>query len=163
MQFTTAVLAALGSAALTSAGKVTFWTLDDVRRTIYFTANENRWTMDPVTVDSSEKTTVDFPEGYVGNFYAIPEGQENTPGMLGEVKFAGAEGKTYFDVSAIIDPSDKNNIKQMYPAESHSPMSGCVVFPCDNAYYLPDDVQTKVTEEEHIITTLGEGSTGLSF
>lgn len=163
MQFTSTILALFGSAAVASAGSVTFWTLDDVTRTVHFTANENKWDMDSVTVSSAEKKTVHFPEGYVGNFYAIPEGGENTPGMLGEVKFAGNEGKTYFDVSAIIDPSDKSNVKQMYPASSQSPMSGCVVFPCDNAYYLPDDVQTKVTEEEHIITTLGEGSTGLSF
>ena len=162
MQLAIIVLAALGPIRAT-AGKVTFWTLDDVRRTIYFTANENRWYVDPVTVDSSEKTTVDFPWGYTGNFYAIPEGKENVPGMLGEIKFNGAEGKTYFDVSAIIDSDDKHNIKQMFPAGSLTPMSGCEVFPCDNAYYLPDDVQTKVTVEDHIITTLGDGSTGLYF
>lgn len=163
MHFTSSVLALAGSAALASAGSVTFWTLDNVQRTIYFTSNENAFPMEPIVVSNAEQTTVQFPDEYVGNFYAVADGQENKPGMLGEVKFAGWEGKTYFDVSAIIDPNDKGNIKQMYPADSHSPMSGCLVFPCNNAYYLPDDVQTKVTTEMHIITTLGEGDTGISF
>lgn len=163
MQFTTSILALLGSAALVSANTVTFWTLDDVKRTIYFTANENAHILEPVTVDGSEKKDVEFPQGFVGNFYAIADGQDNKPGMLGEIMFQGDGGKTYFDVSAIIDANDKNGVKQMYPAESQSPMSGCEVFPCNNAYYLSDDVQTKVTEETHIITTLGEGSTGLNF
>lgn len=164
MHFTASVLALVGSAALASAAnKVTFWTLDDTKRTIYFTANDNQHFLDEVTVDSSEKTTVEFPDGFVGNFYAVAEGEENIPGMLGEVMFGGGYGLTYFDVSAIVDANDKNGVKQMYPAESKSPMSGCEVFPCNNAYYLPDDVQTKTTSETHIITTLGEGSTGLKF
>jgi hypothetical protein len=163
MHFTASVLALAGSAAVASANSVTFWTLDDVQRTIYFTSNENAFPIDPVVVSSAEQTTVQFPDEYVGNFYAVADGADNKPGMLGEVKFSGWESKTYFDVSAIIDPNDQNGVKQMYPADSHFPMSGCVVFPCDNAYYLPDDVQTKVTTENHIITTLGEGSTGLSF
>jgi hypothetical protein len=163
MHFTSSVLALVGSAALATANSVTFWTLDDVQRTIYFTSNENAFPMDPIVVSSAEKTTVEFPDEYVGNFYAIADGQENVPGMLGEVKFSGWEGKAYFDVSAIVDPHDHNGVKQMYPADSLWPMSGCLVFPCDNAYYLPDDVQTKVTTENHIITTLGEGDTGLTF
>jgi len=66
-------------------------------------------------------------------------------------------------VSAIVDANDHGNVKQMWPKSSQSPMSGCVVFPCNNAYYLPDDVQTKVTTERHLISTLGSGSTGISF
>ncbi|KAL6849471.1 hypothetical protein ACO1O0_009011 [Amphichorda felina] len=162
MHFSATVLALLGSAALVSAAnKVTFRTLDDAKRTIYFTANDNEHSLDPVEVDNSEETTVEFPDEFVGNFYAVEKGKENKPGMLGEVKFSGKYGKTYFDVSAIVDPNDKNGVKQMWPAKSKTPMSGCEEFPCDNAYYLPDDVQTKVTEETHIITTLGKGSAGL--
>ncbi|KAG9255427.1 DNase1 protein [Emericellopsis atlantica] len=163
MQFTTSVLALLSSAAIASAGKVTFWTLDDVTRTVYFTSNENKFPMDPVTVSSAEKTTVDFADGFVGNFHAVAEGEPNQDGMLGEIKFGGWGAMTYFDVSAIVNPNDKNNVKQMWPADSQTPMSGCEVFPCDNAYYVWDDVQTKVTTENHIITTLGEGSTGINF
>lgn len=163
MHFISSILALAGSATLAHAGTVTFWTLDDVQRTIYFTSNENAYPMDPVVVNNSEQTTVTFHDDFVGNFYAVTDGSENVPGMLGEVKFSGWGGKTFFDVSAIIDPNDHSGVKQMYPADSQWPMSGCVVFPCDNAYYLPDDVQTKVTEESHIITTLGDGATGLTF
>ncbi|KAI6783024.1 uncharacterized protein J7T54_002186 [Emericellopsis cladophorae] len=163
MQFTTSVLALLSSAAIANAGFVTFWTLDDVTRTIYFTSNEERFPMEPVTVSSAEKTTVEFADGYVGNFYAVPEGDGPQDAMLGEVKFGGWGEMTYFDVSAIVNANDKNNVKQMWPADSQTPMSGCEVFPCDNAYYLWDDVQTKVTTEDHLITTLGEGSPGIHF
>jgi len=163
MQFATSVLALVASAAVSSAASVTFWTLDDVERTIYFTHNPESTAIDPVVVSSAEKTTVNFPDAWVGNYYAVPKGSENVPGMLGEVQFGGWNGLTYFDVSAIVTPGDHDNVKQMWPAGSQTPMSGCEVFPCNNAYYLPDDVQTKVTSEVDLIQTLGSGSTGLSF
>lgn len=164
MHFSISALALVGAAALSNAASVTFWTLDDVKRTVYFTSNNNKYTIEPAVVSNAEQTTVDFPDDYVGNFYAIADGEENTTGMLGEVAFNGWLGKTYFDVSAIVNFSgQKDGVMQMWPAESKSPMSGCEVFPCDNAYYLPDDVQTKVTEETHLITTLGAGSTGINF
>ncbi|KAG9250653.1 DNase1 protein [Emericellopsis atlantica] len=163
MHFITCVLALLSSAAIVSAGKVTFWTLDDQTRTVYFTSNENKFPMDPVTVSNVEKTTVDFADDFVGNFVAVPEGELYRDGMLGEVKFGGWGGMTFFDVSAIVVPDDKDNVHQMWPADSQSPMSGCEIFPCDNAYYIWDDVQTKATTEDHLITTLGEGSTGINF
>lgn len=156
-------MAMIASAALASAASVTFWTLDDVQRTIYFTPNPGSAELEPVVVNNSEKKVVEFPDVYVGNFYAIADGDENVPGMLGEINFSGWIGLTYFDVSAIVDPSDHNNIKQMWPAETKTPMSGCETFPCDNCYWLPDDVQTKVTHEVDLITTLGEGSTGMEF
>lgn len=161
MYFATTFLALCASAAVASAGSVTFKTLDHVQRTVYFTANDGGAAPDAVNVTNAEDTTVSFPDGFIGNFYAIEDGKTNTPGMLGEVNFAGWLGLTYFDVSAIVDPSDHNNVKQMYPAKAKWPVSGCEVFPCDNCYILPDDVQTKTTFEDHIITTLGEGSVGL--
>jgi hypothetical protein len=163
MQFSTSIMALVASAVLSKAASVTFWTLDDVERTIYFTPNpESAW-LDSVTVGSGEQKKVTFPDAWVGNYYAVPKGQDNVPGMLGEVQFSGWNGLTYFDVSAIIHPGDHNNVKQMWPANSKSPMSGCEVFPCNNAYYLPDDVQTKVTSEVDLVQTLGSGSTGMSF
>lgn len=158
MQFATALMALVASASYVAAGKVTFWTLDDKVRTIYFTPSPGYPEIEAVTVSSKEKTTVEFPDQYEGNYYAVQKGATNTPGMLGEIMFGGWQGKTYFDVSAIVDPKDHNNVKQMWPADSQLPMSGCEVFPCDNAYWLPDDVQTKVTEETHLISTLGSGS-----
>lgn len=163
MRFSTTILGLVGSAALSSAASVTFWTLDDVVRTVYFVSNENAFPMDPVTVSSAERTTVQFADNFVGNFYAVPEGSANVPGMLGEVQFNGWNGLTYFDVSAIVDAADHSNVKQMWPANSQYPMSGCEVFPCDNCYWLPDDVQTKTTTEVDLITALGDGVTGLSF
>jgi hypothetical protein len=163
MQFATSALALLASAAAVSAASVTFWTLDDATRTIYFTPNAGYPTVDSVTVSSQEKTTVQFPDNWIGNYYAIQDGKSNVPGMLGEVSFNSWNGLTYFDVSAIVDPSDHDNVKQMWPVKSQTPMSGCEVFPCNNAYWLPDDVQTKATSETDLMTTLGSGSTGLTF
>lgn len=163
MHFATSFMAIVGAAALASAGTVKFWTLDDVQRTIYFTPNPGSAELEPVVVNNKEKKVVQFPDTYVGNFYAIPDGEENIPGMLGEVNFSGWNGLTYFDVSAIVKPTDTTNIKQMWAAESKSPMSGCEVWPCDNAYWHADDVQTKTTMETNIVVTLGEGSTGMSF
>jgi hypothetical protein len=155
MQFTTSMMALVGSAALASAASVTFKTLDDLTRTVYFTPSAGHPAMEPVTVSSAEDTVVTFPDVYVGNYHAVVEGQANVDGMLGEVNFGGWNGMTYFDVSAIVNPGDKNNVKKMWPKGSQEPVSGCDVFPCNNAYYLPDDVQTKVTHEVDLITTLG--------
>ncbi|KZZ96568.1 DNase1 protein [Moelleriella libera RCEF 2490] len=163
MHFPSAILALLASAAAVSASSVTFWTLDDAKRTIYFTPNAGFPNIEPVTCDKSQKLKVNFPDKWIGNFYAVQKGQENKPGMLGEVNFNSWGGMTFFDVSAIVDPSDKNNVKQMWPASGPSPMSGCETFPCNNAYWLFDDVQTKVTHESDLITTLGTGSTGIKF
>lgn len=163
MHFSTSVLGLVGSAALASAASVTFWTLDEISRTIHFTPSPGYPELPSVTVGGGEKKTVSFPDKYEGNFYAVQEGKDNVPGMLGELMFGGWNGLTYFDVSAIVDPADHNNVKQMWPVDSQQPMSGCEVFPCDNAYWLPDDIQTKSTPEVDLMTTLGSGSTGLSF
>ncbi|POR34296.1 Uncharacterized protein TPAR_05490 [Tolypocladium paradoxum] len=163
MHFAASAMALVASAVAVNAATVTFWTLDNVQRTIYFTGNPGASQIQPVVVNNQKNSTVQLPDQWVGNFYAVQAGQPNKPGMLGEVNFSGWNGLTYFDVSAIVDPKDHDNVKQMWPKKSQSPMSGCVVFPCNNAYWLPDDVQTKVTKETDLITTLGSGSTGLFF
>lgn len=145
-----------------AANSITFWALDNLDRTVYFTANENQYAIEPVKVKGSSKKHVHLPHDFTGNFYAVIEGQEDKPGMLGEVKFSGGFGLTYFDVSAIVDPNDHDNIKQMWPALSREPISGCETFPCANAYYLPDDIQTKSTAETDLVTTLGGSSAGSS-
>jgi hypothetical protein len=43
----------------------------------------------------------------------------------------------------------------MYPKSNYHPVSGCKLFPCQNAYYLPDDIQTKATLQTDLICTLG--------
>ncbi|CAF3467515.1 unnamed protein product [Fusarium graminearum] len=150
MKFATAFIGLVASATYAAAATVTFKTLDDKERTIIFTPDPGFSGPESVTVGGGKDVTVTFPDKYIGNFYA-----EDKPGMLGEVTFGGWNGKTYFDVSAIVDPNDKDNVKQMWPASSNTPMSGCETFPCDNCYWLPDDIQTKVTEEVDLITTLG--------
>ncbi|KAF7558996.1 hypothetical protein G7046_g5153 [Stylonectria norvegica] len=161
MRFATTLMSLLASAAYVAAGTVTFWTLDDVQRTIVFTPNvpgTPGFDMAPVEVSSAEKTKITFPDGWIGNFYAVPKGGNlKVAGMLGEVNFAGYAGATYFDVSAIVNMTDVNNVKQMWPLNSKTPMSGCEVFPCNNCYVKWDDVQTKSTDEEDLITTLGTG------
>lgn len=163
MQFTTSLMALVASAVAVNAATVTFWTLDDAQRTIYFTPSAGYAATAPVVVNNKENTTVEFPNQYIGNYYAVIDGELNVPGMLGELTFGGWEGKTYFDVSAIVSPHDKNNVKQMWPAVAKTPMSGCEEFPCDNCYWLSGDVQTKVTPEIDLVSTLGQGFTGYSF
>ncbi|KAG6020441.1 hypothetical protein E4U41_002834 [Claviceps citrina] len=163
MQFATSALALLAAATAVSASSVTFWTLDNITRTVYFTPSEGYAQIKSVTVNQRKKTKVTFPTQWKGNYYAVQKGHQNKPGMLGEVNFHDWNDMTYFDVSAIVHPGDHHNVKQMWPAVSKWPMSGCEVFPCDNAYWLPDDIQTKVTHESDLITTLGSGSTGLNF
>ncbi|OAA75530.1 hypothetical protein LEL_07518 [Akanthomyces lecanii RCEF 1005] len=163
MHFSKTLFGLAASAAAVNAATVTFWTLDDVERTVYFTPSPGSPETEPVTVSNKENTTVTFPDVYRGNFYAVQQGQENKPGMLGEVAFGGFGGLTFFDVSAIVDPSDHGNVKQMWPANEAGPMSGCEHFPCDNAYWLPDDVQTKTAHTADLMTTLGKGSTGVAF
>lgn len=48
----------------------------------------------------------------------------------------------------------------MYPVTesdkaTQSSFSGCKVFPCNTAYYAPDDIQTASTTEVDLIVTLG--------
>ncbi|KAJ6437013.1 DNase1 protein [Purpureocillium lavendulum] len=165
MHLAASAMALAATSAVANAASVTFWTLDNKTRTIYFTANEGSGssTIPSVTVSNAKKKTVEFPDVWVGNFYAVQDGAENKPGMLGEINFGSWGGLTYFDVSAIVDPKDQDNVKQMWPKSAQVPMSGCEVFPCNNAYYLPDDIQTKTTKENDLITILGSGSTGLNF
>ncbi|KAG6008069.1 hypothetical protein E4U21_005082 [Claviceps maximensis] len=163
MRFALSVLALLTSVAAVSASSVTFWTLDNVTRTVHFTPSEGFAQIKSVTVNNRKKTKVSFPWKWKGNYYAIQKGQKNEPGMLGEVNFHDWNDMTYFDVSAIVSPKDHNNVQQMWPAQEQWPMSGCQNWPCDNCYWLPDDLQTKVTHESDLITTLGPGSHNIKF
>lgn len=163
MQFSKTLLSLAAAVSAANANSVTFWTLDNLERTVYFTPSPGSPEMDPITVSNKANTTATFADGYKGNFYAVVQGQENKPGMLGELMFGGFSGLTFFDVSAIVDPTDHNNVKQMWPINEAGPMSGCPKFPCGNAYWAWDDVQTKATHSADLMTTLGEGETGINF
>lgn len=152
-------MALLASATAAQAASVTFWTLDDQTRTVYFTPNPGSEDISPAeNLSSSQNMTVNMPDTWAGNFYAVVSDASNTPGMLGEVDFAGWGGLTFFDVSAIVNPNDHDGVHQLFPANDLSPSSGCEVFPCNDCYWSPDEDQTKSTSEKDLVTTLGESS-----
>lgn len=148
----------LATATMVSAiNTVMFVSVDDVDRTVYWTGSPGMPSIEETTVPGGQNVTVEVPESWIGNFYAVCDGSENTPGMLGEVSFQSWNNLNFYDVSAIVSPNDDKGVALMYPAdEPWTPTSGCAVsFPCNNAYYLPDDIQTKSTTSTAIITQLG--------
>lgn len=162
MQYST--LAILASAALASAtNQVTFMSMDSTDRTVYFTPSSGQSDIDATTVSGGASITVEFPDAWIGNWYAVPTDAENTAGMLGEVSFNSWGDLTYFDVSAIVNPDDTTGVYQMYPADSEDPVSGCpTIEGCTNLYIGSDDVQTKSTTSTHLISTLGGGTIAVS-
>ena len=155
MQFSSIFLSILASAAAAAANTVTFQSQDGTGRTIVFTPNAGYSELPDVYVEGHGTAVAEFPQGWIGNWYSVSDGSARSPGMLGEVAFQGWNGLTYFDVSAIVNANDHVGVKEMWPKNSNSPTSGCKVFPCNNAYYLPDDVQTKTTQETDLVCTLG--------
>lgn len=154
MQFST-LFSMLAAATPILANTVTFISQDSTARTIVFTPSEGSDELPDLSVEGHGEAVAEFPDGWVGNWISVSEGKNNVEGMLGEVTFQGWNGVTYFDVSAIVDAHDHVGVKQMWPKEAKKPISGCEVFPCDTAYYLPDDVQTQTTEETDLVCTLG--------
>lgn len=156
MRFTT--FTALLSTAVLGAvadNTVTFVSQDATDRTIHFTGNAGMPTIEDVKVPGHKNVTVDIPHGWVGNWFSVSEGEPVVPGMLGEVAFNSWGGITFFDVSAIVNPHDHVGVKKLFPVSQRKPTSGCDLFPCAFAYYLPDDVQTQATDETDLICTLG--------
>ncbi|KAI0014921.1 DNase1 protein [Xylariomycetidae sp. FL0641] len=156
---------AAGAATLAQANTVTFQSLDSTDRTLIWTPSAGQPELPSVEVPGNGEITVDIPEGYIGNAYSVSAGAPSVVGMLAEFTFNGWDGLTYFDVSAIPNPSDHNGVKQIYPASEVKSditqlktFSGCVSFPCATAYYHPNDIQTVSTEETDLIVTLGNAS-----
>ncbi|WP_304608702.1 thaumatin family protein [Hyalangium versicolor] len=67
--------------------------------TINFTPNAGEKEIPPLTLKPGETTTVDFPEGWCGNFRSANGDGKNA--TLGEVKFNGGGNQTFYDVSYI--------------------------------------------------------------
>ena len=165
MYTTTLLSALLGTATLTLAASSTedfpnsieFRSQDSTTRTIVFRPNvPGDWKPDNLIVPGNDHAVANFAPGWQGMFYSIsaplkPEDVEH--GMLGEVTFD--ESKTWYDVSAIDVPGDHVGVKQLFPLTEEGVKSGCEVFPCDTAYYLPDDIQTQATNDHHLVCTLG--------
>lgn len=157
MQLFNSLLLLAATAVASAKPKVTFVNQDGIPRTVFFTPSVPHAQLPDFHVGAGETRTMDFPSHWIGQWWAKPQGQPRLmEGMLGEVSFEAHEGKTFFDVSAIVNPTDWHNVKMLYPAVSHQPTSGCDDFPCDNVYWLPNDEQTKVTPENHLICTLGD-------
>lgn len=152
------VLSLLSVLVPVRAGSITFSSEDGVGRVIHFTGNGE---IGELHVGPGESIAQDFPNGWTGNFYATCDGCDDAPGMLGEVAFDGFEGKTFYDVSAIVDPNDHNGVHRFSPSGGDGEEAGCDEFPCpDKAYYSPDDAQTKVSEAKDFVVSLSGGGDG---
>jgi hypothetical protein len=156
MQFFTTVAAALLAAVAQADNIVTFKSMDGVDRSVYFTPAPGHSWPAVLSVPAGQSVDQPFEYGWEGNWYAVKTGDRPVPGMLGEVKFNAFENKVFYDVSAIVNPNDWDNVSELYPIEDpNKPVSGCRQFPCAFAYYAPDDVQTRVSPSEHLVCTLG--------
>ncbi|KAF4624499.1 hypothetical protein G7Y89_g13673 [Cudoniella acicularis] len=149
------LLAATALATLAAAGSVNFVNQDGTTRTIKFTANSGLEAIPDLIIKGYGTATQDFPEAWIGNWYSVSEGAADVPGMLGEVRFNGYAGANYFDVSAIVNPNDKDGVKEIFPKNSNTPVSGCQTFPCSNAYNQPDDIATLSTTDDELVCLLG--------
>jgi len=157
MQFlSTVFLAASALASLAAAQNTLYFTnQDSTTRTIYFTAQAGLEEIAPLVVEGLATQVQSIPENWIGNCYSVSEGAPNVPGMLAEFSFNGYGGATYFDVSAIVNPNDANGIKEVFPKDSNTPLSGCQTFPCSNAYNQWDDVATLSSTDTNFVVLLG--------
>ncbi|POS88369.1 hypothetical protein EPUL_000098 [Erysiphe pulchra] len=141
--------------SFTTANSVHFVNQDVITRTIVFTPERGQPQISSVKIQGNSAEQVTFPGGWTGNWYSVSEGAANVPGMLGEVSFDGFNGATYFDVSAIVNPNDNQGVKELFPAGTNKPVSGCDSFPCENVYKKADDLQTLSTYSKELICLLG--------
>ncbi|KAK3328426.1 hypothetical protein B0T19DRAFT_401191 [Cercophora scortea] len=156
MKYTfTCLLALLAASMVNAANTIKFINQDDIPRKIVFTTNPGHRKYDDLYINGRSEATQKIDWGWAGNVYAIHQGAFDKAGMLAEFTFNGFEGQTFFDVSAIVDPSDHDNVKQIWPVDEPDNISGCNPFPCDRAYYRPHDEQTKTTWKNDFIVTLG--------
>ncbi|KAI1812315.1 hypothetical protein GGS20DRAFT_587607 [Poronia punctata] len=150
-----------GALQALALNRITFISQDHLGRYMIATPNRHDPEWPDISVPGFATVDVDFPEAWSGNIRVLFDGAPRTQdSMLAEFTFQGGYGHTYFDVSAIANNSDTNTIKEFFPAESKSPVSGCKVYPCDRAYYGPDDKQTLSTPETHMICHLGTPNLG---
>ena len=155
---------ALPAAALvvlaTAANTVNMVSQDSTNRKIVFTAQVGSPEIPSMNLPGGSSQVATFPDNWVGNWYAVSEGMPDTPGMLGEVSWNGFDGLNFFDVSAIVNPDDHDGVKELYPKQNKTPLSGCQTFPCSNAYNKPDDIQTLSTTESELECLIGNLSGG---
>jgi hypothetical protein len=153
MQFSALLTGAFAS--LVAANSVHFVNQDQTERTIIFTAQAPLQKIPTIVVPAGGSADATFPESWIGNWYSVSKGAEDVPGMLGEVRFQGYNGHTYFDVSAIVKPDDHDGVKMITPKNFETPFSGCQTFPCANAYNKWDDIATLSTPDTDLVCLLG--------
>ena len=168
MQFINTILfAATALASLASAhNTVDFINQDNTIRHIVFTSQEDTGAakIQDLIVPGLGTASQTFPTGWIGNWFSYNEGQKHDLGMLGEVRFDGWDGLVFFDVSAIVNASDNDGVKVLYPkglnpAHSSTPVSGCQTPICANRYNNWDDVATKATKITDLVCLIGNLAT----
>ncbi|NOK23447.1 hypothetical protein [Corallococcus carmarthensis] len=106
----------------------------DKPMTVNFTPNAGEKAVDSVTLKPGESKTVQFPDNWSGNFRSDNGDGKNA--TLGEVKFDGGFGQTYYDVSYI----EGHNAAMTMQAEGGGRLSGTM----DNLLAsAPDSVKAK--------------------
>ncbi|NBD08183.1 MULTISPECIES: thaumatin family protein [Corallococcus] len=106
----------------------------DKPMTVNFTPNAGEKAVDSVTLKPGESKTVQFPEGWSGNFRSDSGDGKNA--TLGEVKFGGGFGQTYYDVSYI----EGHNAAMTMQPEAGGRKSGTME---DLLASAPDSVKAK--------------------
>ncbi|KAG9237257.1 hypothetical protein BJ875DRAFT_493453 [Amylocarpus encephaloides] len=149
-------LAASLAFTLAAANSITFLSLDTTPRTACFYSAPSHPTIPNNSLPGKSTIHVPLPLDWEGSWQTTLNPSDcGPPGIRGEVRFDGYEGKTYYDVSAIDNLGDNSGVKFLYPASGTGEKSGCESFPCEGAYLHPDDKQTKVTVEKDLVCEVG--------
>lgn len=106
----------------------------DKPMTVNFTPNAGEKAVDSVTLKPGESRTVQFPDNWSGNFRSDSGDGKNA--TLGEVKFDGGFGNTYYDVSYI----EGHNTAMTIQPDGGGRLSGTMDNLLANA---PDSVKAK--------------------
>jgi hypothetical protein len=160
MQFLKSILAVSALASITSAANtLTFISQDAKDRTIFFTSAYDKPQVEPVVLKGHSTIVAEIPFQWSGNFWGVIDGCKNTgTGMLGEMNFNAYSDLTFYDVSAIVVPTDIDNIKMIYPKNSNTPTAGCQSYEttCDNCYNVwNDNLASKASPETDFIVLVG--------
>ena len=149
-----------------------------IAKNIVFTANVGLESIPDLVVGPAETQLQVIPDGCIGNFYSYNDGTSNIPGILGEIAFDTWGGITFYDISSIVNPSDTEGVKVLYPVPNASSLgvsdlvstlttatgvSGCNIIggTCTDQYNAPDDVATQGTSESSFVCLVGNPPTSI--
>jgi len=181
MQFiNTILLAATALASLATAENTIQFVNQDFTTTknIVFTANAGLESIPTLVLAPGSTVSQAIPEAWIGNFYSYNDGSPDVPGYLGEVAFDTWEANTFYDVSAIVNPSDTEGIKALYPladafslgvsdlvasVKTATGVSGCNTSGgfCKDQYNAPDDIATQSTTGSTFVCLVGNPSSSV--